>query len=890
MSRNASKKPVGFATHITAGGMAGACEALACQPLDTIKVRMQLSRSGRTPGTKARGFFQTGMQIVKRETPLALYKGLGAVLSGIVPKMAIRFASFERYKSWLADKQTGKTSVGGIFVAGLGAGVTEAVAVVTPMEVVKIRLQAQSHSLADPFEIPRYRNAAHAVYTIVREEGFATLYRGVSLTALRQATNQGANFTAYQEIKKFAHKMQPDLVELPSYQHMMIGLISGAMGPFSNAPIDTIKTRLQKQVAAPGQSAFQRILAIAADMWKHEGVHSFYKGITPRVLRVAPGQAVVFAVYERNLYRLHQHHPLHSPAHAMSGTFTVSSTGATTFTQGSIMLTPTKRMRNGLPKASETKQKTPTHQEIFAWTLTNEATAQCRIGDVHQLKESEKGADFFWLGRVPCRNVKITGMVVGVSVYESRIIYTLDDGTGLIDCNRKEEAHKSKKLKLDEKTVTVPEDLIPIATVGDFARVKGRVIPKYGSRQIVVSEIVRCRSGNEELVHHQRVEELHRDHYSSTVPFIIPEPKPEPKPVTPRRVVPPTPVAVIESSPAPIPSPVKSEAAPTSPHRLRHPSRLRSADLTANTFRIYLKHFMDHDAPPTASAIQGGEDPFTSSTPRRPDDQQTPRASSSRSRIQRPSIEPISFPGLPPKRVISCEEELSPLLGYTISYLRRVPELAFLAKRVLRHEIRANVRKAREAKAKSSRSSGSQLKPEQLKPSPREVKRLFTHAIMQLYREGSIVMWAGPKRSLRDIKDGETSRLWKANTSSTSMDAAGGNSTTLYGNSKSAITLDLDDEPFSDPQPNEESYIPLKIPYLADRIVEILPRVKASVQTKSKVETYFGATPAQLAKFLQSDDQWRFVRQDSVDEALEYLEQESRVWCPVKGQWDLTLL
>jgi hypothetical protein len=59
------------------------------------------------------------------------------------------------------------------------------------MEVVKIRLQAQQHSLADPLEVPRYRNAAHAAYTIVREEGFSTLYRGVSLTALRQATNQG---------------------------------------------------------------------------------------------------------------------------------------------------------------------------------------------------------------------------------------------------------------------------------------------------------------------------------------------------------------------------------------------------------------------------------------------------------------------------------------------------------------------------------------------------------------------------------------------------------------------------------------------------------------------------------------------------------------------------
>ena len=109
----------------------------------------------------------------------------------------------------------------------------------------------------------------------------------------------GANFTAYQELKKAAHKYQPELTELPSYQHMLIGLISGAMGPFSNAPIDTIKTRLQKSPAEPGKSAVQRITGIAADMWRQEGVKSFYKGITPRVLRVAPGQAIVFAVYER---------------------------------------------------------------------------------------------------------------------------------------------------------------------------------------------------------------------------------------------------------------------------------------------------------------------------------------------------------------------------------------------------------------------------------------------------------------------------------------------------------------------------------------------------------------------------------------------------------------
>lgn len=40
--------------------------------------------------------------------------------------------------------------------------------------------------MADPMDIPKYRNAPHAAYTIVREEGVRALYKGVTLTALRQ--------------------------------------------------------------------------------------------------------------------------------------------------------------------------------------------------------------------------------------------------------------------------------------------------------------------------------------------------------------------------------------------------------------------------------------------------------------------------------------------------------------------------------------------------------------------------------------------------------------------------------------------------------------------------------------------------------------------------------
>ena len=243
---------------------------LTCDNPDTIKVRMQLSRRGRQPGMPKRGFVATGAEIVRKETPLGLYKGLGAVLTGIVPKMAIRFTSFETYKQMLANKETGVVSGQSLFFAGLAAGVTEAVAVVTPMEVVKIRLQAQHHSMADPLDVPKYRNAAHALYTIVKEEGAGALYRGVSLTALRQGSNQAVNFTAYTYFKEWLYQWQPEYqgANLPSYQTTLIGLVSGAMGPLSNAPIDTIKTRLQKMKAEEGTTALQRITRIAGDMFR----------------------------------------------------------------------------------------------------------------------------------------------------------------------------------------------------------------------------------------------------------------------------------------------------------------------------------------------------------------------------------------------------------------------------------------------------------------------------------------------------------------------------------------------------------------------------------------------------------------------------------------------
>jgi solute carrier family 25 citrate transporter 1 len=153
--------------------------------------------------------------------------------------------------------------------------------------------------MSNPLDIPKYRNAAHALAVIIREEGFGALYCGITLTALRQGTNQAANFAAYTELKDYLQKHSAEPTQpLSSWKTSLIGLVSGAVGPFTNAPIDTIKTRLQRTPAQNGESTLGRALEISRQMWRKEGLGAFWMGITPRVMRVAPGQAVTFTVYE----------------------------------------------------------------------------------------------------------------------------------------------------------------------------------------------------------------------------------------------------------------------------------------------------------------------------------------------------------------------------------------------------------------------------------------------------------------------------------------------------------------------------------------------------------------------------------------------------------------
>merc|ERR1711862_582334 len=241
----------------------------------------------------------TAKRIIKREGYLSLYKGLSAVYTGIVPKMAIRFLSYEMYSEKLSSIFPESSARAVPFFAGLGSGLTEAVMIVTPAEVCKIRLQSQYHSMVDPKQMGhrKYTNVLQTAILIAREEGITALYKGVLPTMLRQGINQPVNFSCYQFGKRKVIEWQER--DLMPWQHLLIGGISGAFGPTFNNPLDVVKTRMQKQVIHAGQEPkYKGIIQGCTIIAKEEGLKSLWKGLTPRLMRIVPGQAITFMSYE----------------------------------------------------------------------------------------------------------------------------------------------------------------------------------------------------------------------------------------------------------------------------------------------------------------------------------------------------------------------------------------------------------------------------------------------------------------------------------------------------------------------------------------------------------------------------------------------------------------
>jgi solute carrier family 25 (mitochondrial citrate transporter), member 1 len=125
------------AVKAVAGSLGGIVEACALQPVDVVKTRLQLDKTGHY-----KGMVSCGRTIAAEEGVRSLWKGLTPFIGQLTLKYALRMGSNAFFLELLRDQQ-GQLSTGARLTAGLGAGVSEALLIVTPFEVVKTRLQQQ---------------------------------------------------------------------------------------------------------------------------------------------------------------------------------------------------------------------------------------------------------------------------------------------------------------------------------------------------------------------------------------------------------------------------------------------------------------------------------------------------------------------------------------------------------------------------------------------------------------------------------------------------------------------------------------------------------------------------------------------------------------------------
>lgn len=195
-------------------------------------------------------------------------------------------------------------------LAGLLAGATST-AVLQPIDVVKVRYQVWSKA---------YSSVPGALSSIVREEGFRALYKGLTPAMLGSSVSWGLYLHLYERAKAaVARHRHSDGSRLSYWENMLAATSAGCSVVLVTNPIWMIKTRMQLQREAAqsgsGKAPYRGIVGtfrsrfaaglcsactrnMQADavrtIVKEEGFRALYRGIIPAFLLTSHGAIQVF--------------------------------------------------------------------------------------------------------------------------------------------------------------------------------------------------------------------------------------------------------------------------------------------------------------------------------------------------------------------------------------------------------------------------------------------------------------------------------------------------------------------------------------------------------------------------------------------------------------------
>jgi len=289
-----------MATDFIAGTVAGIAKTLVGHPFNTVKVRLQTQP---TNPPKYNGGLDCFRKTLAEEGVKGLYKGMSSPLVGAGFLNALLFYSMETSKRAIAppifDKnekkfRTPNLTLSQTALAGGISGVVNSFAS-CPIELVMVRLQTQ-HLFSPGKKL--YRGPIDCTRQILSKFGLKGLYKGFSVTALREIPNYVAYFWTYEVFKRNLAKQQNISTDRLSPTSLFLsGGCAGVAAQVAQLPLDTVKSRIQTQADNITVGWTQ----VARTLYKTDGIRGFYKGIGPVLLRAFPANAATFVAFEYSL-------------------------------------------------------------------------------------------------------------------------------------------------------------------------------------------------------------------------------------------------------------------------------------------------------------------------------------------------------------------------------------------------------------------------------------------------------------------------------------------------------------------------------------------------------------------------------------------------------------
>ena len=174
--------------------------------------------------------------------------------------------------------------------------------VIAPLDVLKIRLQLQYHSLTDPLSAHQHSHARGVLAVarnILRHEGITGFWKGNIPAEGLYLSYGAAQFLAYRSATQALDVLSQDRdgrSRLPGAAKSFIaGAVAGTAATTATYPLDLLRTRFAAQGT---EKVYTGLLASVRDITAHEGYAGFFRGLSAGVGQIVPYMGLFFALYE----------------------------------------------------------------------------------------------------------------------------------------------------------------------------------------------------------------------------------------------------------------------------------------------------------------------------------------------------------------------------------------------------------------------------------------------------------------------------------------------------------------------------------------------------------------------------------------------------------------